>query len=153
MVRQPAAHSEIMDLQFVTFGSKKNNQNFYDCKYDTTPTIVHRPSGYINVTTLCLNHGRVFENWRNRADTKQTLIDLAEAVSSGGGDILTEHDMLIVVTVPGVGGTYAHPHLVPIILGWIDRLILITMEMLAASKQIRKTIVTRASILDLQKNT
>jgi len=152
MVRQPAAHSEIMDLQFVTFGSKKNNQNFYDCKYGADPTIVHRPSGYINVTTLCMNHARFFEDWQNRADTKQTLVDLAEAVNTGGGDVVTEHDMLITVTVPGVGGTYAHPHLVPLIYAWLDRIFFFTLVGLTVIGGCRKTIVTRAAILDLQKN-
>src|SRR5277367_6282740 len=142
-----------MAQQFVTLGSKKNNQNFYDCKYGTSPTSVHLPSGYINVTTLCLNNAQVLENWQCRADTKQTLVGLAEALNgAGGGDVVTEHDMLITVTVPGVGGTYAHPDLVPLIYAWLDRIFFFTMVGLAVIGGYRKTIVSRAAILDLMKN-
>ena len=99
-----------MDQEFCLLGPEAW-QNFYYCKYGTFPTIVHRPSGYINVTSLCSSNAKQFKHWHSLKNSKQTVADLVEAINMGG-----EHDILINVTGAVVCGTYAHPMLAPLIL-------------------------------------
>src|SRR5277367_6162734 len=133
-------------------------QNFYNCKYGVFTTFVHMPSGYINVTVLCSGPGKHFKHWHSLKNSKQTVTDLAEAITRRGDDAVTEHDMLI--TVKGgsgasravVCGTYAHPMLVPIILAWKDSIFAGGLSMMANNFFGLKNKVTRAAILDLLQN-
>src|SRR5277367_5968139 len=130
-------------------------QNFYNCKYGVFTTFVHMPSGYISVTALCSGQGKQFTHWHSLKNSKQTVTDLAEAITRRGDDAVTEHDMLI--TVKGgsgasravVCGTYAHPMLVPIILAWKDSIFAGGLAMMSNNFFGLKNKVSRAEILDL----
>src|SRR5277367_3240720 len=131
-------------------------QNFYNCKYGVFTTFVYMPSGYVNVTALCCgSSGRQFKQWSRLKNSKQTVTDLAEAITRRGDDAVTEHDMLI--TVKGgsgasrtvICGTYAHPMLVPVILAWKDSIFAGGLSMMTNNFFGLKNKVTRAAILDL----
>src|SRR5277367_5655995 len=134
-------------------------QNFYNCKYGVFTTFVHMPSGYVNAKALCCgSSGRQFKQWSRLKNSKQTVTDLAEAITRRGGDAVTEHDMLI--TIKGgsgasravICGTYAHPMLVPVILAWHNSIFAGGLSMMANNFFGLKNKVTRAAILDLLQN-
>src|SRR5277367_4818905 len=133
--------------------------NFWEAKYGTFPVMMHVPSGYINVSQLCKDHGRRFSNWYRLKSIKAMIEEIAMAITLRGDDVLTVHDMLVLIQ-GGSGpehaqicGTYAHPMLVPLILAWVNPIFAGGLSMLSNETFRLENHVSRDSLIDLKKYT
>src|SRR5271163_3554508 len=71
--------------------------NFYMAKYAAFEVTMHLPSGYINVSPICKEHGKQIKHWNSLKNSKQMIADMAEAITLRGDDAVTEHDMVIII--------------------------------------------------------
>jgi len=96
------------------------SSHYWYATYGHFSVVMHKESGYINVTRLCKIHKKSFKNWHANKHSRLLINGLAEKL------IITPVKMLVAI-VGGSGkfravicGTYAHPILLPHIVSWID---------------------------------
>ena len=94
--------------------------HYWHASYGNFNVVMHKPTGYVNVTRLCKVHGKQFKNWNANKSVKALIDGLAEKLT-------VPSDQLILSIVGGSGeskkvicGTYAHPILLPHIASWLD---------------------------------
>jgi len=131
-------------------------QNFWKATYGTFPVMMHLPSGYINAAQLCNAHDARFADWHRLKSVKSMIVGMAEGITLRGDDVLTEHDMVILVKGGNAGGkrasvtgSYVHPMLVPLILAWINPIFAGALAVLANDKARLGSRASRTAILDL----
>lgn len=96
------------------------SSHYWYATYGHFSVVMHKESGYINVTRLCKIHKKSFKNWHANKHSRLLINGLAEKLT------ITPEKMLVAI-VGGSGkskavicGTYAHPILLPHIVSWID---------------------------------
>ena len=105
------------------------DNEFWYGKYGPFKVVIHSPSGYINVSKLCIECGKEFSHWKENRSS-QELIDAVEKRIEFHKPIIAEHvafNMLKNAIFEEKGlisrgnetrGMYAHPLLVPHIASW-----------------------------------
>jgi hypothetical protein len=93
------------------------NDDFGRAKYLEHDVIIMRKNGYVNITKLCQQYGKLFKNWLGN-DSSKELVSFVSSLAEISADVL----MVLVKggQLPETRGTYVHPRLAPHIASWIS---------------------------------
>src|SRR5258708_3970345 len=100
-------------------------KSYWLAKYGGQEVVMHRDTGYVNVTKLCKAQNKQFGHWNRNKGTKDMSDDLAEKLTHNGSPV-TRAQMIFVVeggsgkNKKNISGTYVHPILLPHVVSWLD---------------------------------
>jgi hypothetical protein len=93
------------------------NDDFGRAKYLEHDVIIMKKNGYVNITKLCQQYGKLFKHWLENKTSKElvSFVSAKEKIPSKVLMILVKGGQL-----PETRGTYMYPILIPYVAFWIS---------------------------------
>ena len=103
-----------MSLSELCFDQIKND--YWFAQYGCSVVIMNKSNSWINVSKLCSNAGKKFEDWK--CDNNELIL----AVEAHNGALCMKTVDAGIATVEDwmISGTYAHPLLIPHVASWTN---------------------------------
>ena len=109
------------------------NEYYGYAKYLGNEVIIMKQNGYVNISKLCTEHNKKFNDWKRL----KRSVELMEFLSASAG-IPADGLVLNPSEKIDLRGSYVHPEIAPDVAAWISPIIGITVSRIVNSFQVRE---------------